>query len=88
MQELERFMADTLCQQERLDISQVKIHRSWMRKGNNLVGIVVRVDGPRLMRSQAIWSEQENRVLFYDSAGHRFAIVKLAEAPELLQSAA
>lgn len=83
MNELERFMIEGLCNHERLDQQQVRVHRSALRRGSMIVGLVVRVEGPRLMRSQALWIEQENRVLFYNSAGQRFATVKLAEAPEL-----
>lgn len=86
--ELEQFMLQTLCQQERLDMGQVKIRRTLMRQGVECIGLAVRVEGPRLMRSHAIWAERENRILFYDSAGHRFAVVKLSESPELGQAAA
>lgn len=81
--ELEKFMAETLCSQERLDIQQTHIKRTLIRQGLHVIGLSVSVQGPRLMRSQAIWAEQENRILFYDSAGKRFAVVKLAESPVL-----
>ncbi len=83
MNELERFMIDSLCDYEKLDREQVRIQRSVMRKGLAIVGMVIRIEGPRLMRLQALWVEPENRVLFYNSAGQRFAIVKLAESPEM-----
>jgi len=81
-------MAQTLCSHERLDMEQAHIRRTLMRQGTQIVGVSMRVEGPRLMRSHAIWAERENRILFYDSAGHRFAIVKLSESPELSQFAA
>ncbi len=81
-------MAQTLCSHERLDMEQAQIRRTFMRQGTQIVGLSIRVEGPRLMRSHAIWAERENRILFYDSAGHRFAIVKLSESPELSQLAA
>ena len=86
--ELDRFMAQTLCSHERLDMQQVQIRRTFMRQGTQIIGLAMRIEGPRLMRSHAIWAERENRILFYDSAGHRFAIVKLSESPELSQLAA
>jgi hypothetical protein len=88
MNELEGFMIDGLCDHEKLDRQQVRIQRSVMRKGLAIVGLVIRIEGPRLMRSQALWVEPENRILFYNSAGQRFATVKLAEAPEMGQLAA
>ena len=86
--ELDRFMAQTLCSHEQLDLLQVQICRTFMRQGTQIIGLSMRVEGPRLMRSHAIWAERENRILFYDSAGNRFAIVKLPESPELTQIAA
>lgn len=83
MNELEHFMIDGLCDHEKLDRQQVRIQRSVMRKGAAIIGLVIRIEGPRLMRSQALWVESENRVLFYNSAGLRFATVKLAESPEM-----
>ena len=81
-------MALTLCNQERLDVRQVQIRRTLVRKGPESIGLAIRIEGPRLMRSHAIWAERENRILFYDSAGHRFAIVKLSESPLLADGAA
>lgn len=81
--ELESFIVDTLCAHEKLDVQQAQVKRSLMRTGNHPIGLVVRLQGPRLMRSHAIWAERENRILFYDSAGNRFATVKLAETPDL-----
>ena len=81
-------MLQTLCHHERLDVGQVQVRRTLIRKGAEIIGLVIRVQGPRLMRSQAIWAERENRILFYDSAGHRFVVVKLSESPEIAQVAA
>jgi hypothetical protein len=86
--DLEQFMLRELCEQEKLDIQQVKKQRSMMRQGSEITGLIVRVEGPRLMRSQAIWASQENRILFYNSAGQRFAVVKLADSPQIVAEAA
>lgn len=86
--ELEQFMLQTLCHHERLEAGLVQVRRTLMRQGAEVIGLVIRVQGPRLMRSHAIWAERENRILFYDSAGHRFAVVKLSESPEIAQAAA
>lgn len=80
-------MLHELCEQEKLDSQQVKKQRSVMRQGAEITGLIVRVEGPRQMRSQAIWATRENRILFYNSAGQRFAVVKLAEVPELAAAA-
>jgi hypothetical protein len=46
------------------------------------------VQGPRLLRTHAIWAGDENRILFYDSTGLRFAETRLSEAPDPLKLAA
>lgn len=76
-------MTESLCSQEKLDAEQVKLQKSLVRRGSTAIGMVIRVEGPRLMRSHAIWIERENRILFYDSSGKRFSTVQLAESPEL-----
>ena len=83
MLELEQFMIVHLCDQERLDVEQVQRRRSVMRQGAEIRGMIVRVEGTRLTRSHAIWAALENRVLFYNSAGQRFAEVRLADSPDL-----
>jgi hypothetical protein len=40
------------------------------------------VQGPRQVRSYAVWAGQENRVLFSDNAGRRFAETRLGDAPD------
>lgn len=81
--QLRRFMQHTLCEHERFDPEQVLVKQSYMRKQGEVLGLVVRVESIKRTRCHAIWAEREHRVLFYDSAGHRFAEVKLAEAPVL-----
>lgn len=81
-------MLQTLCNHERLEAGLVQVKRTLMRQGVEIIGFVIRVQGPRLMRSHAIWAERENRILFYDSAGQRFAVVKLSESPEIALVAA
>ena len=38
--------------------------------------------GPRLVKTYAVWAGDEDRILFYDSNGQRFAQVRLSEAPD------
>ena len=83
--ELEQFIGRTLCAQERLDTQQVLIKRSWLRKQQEIVGLMIRVESLQRRHGHAIWVEPEHRILFYNSAGMRFAEVRLAEAPEFEQ---
>ena len=42
----------------------------------------VKVNGPRAVRVYAIWAGEENRILFYDSTGVRYAETRLSDAPD------
>jgi hypothetical protein len=35
-----------------------------------------------MVRSYALWSSEEGRILIYDSTGQRFSKTRLSEAPE------
>ena len=45
------------------------------------------VEGPRRMRSSALWVGEENRILFYDTGGVRFHETQMSEAPDPLKLA-
>jgi hypothetical protein len=83
LDELERLVQRILCEQDRLDPNQAPIRRSPLRRAGRLCGFFFIVHGPRRLRCQAIWASDEHRILCYDSAGVRFAELKLCEAPEL-----
>jgi hypothetical protein len=40
------------------------------------------------VRTYAVWAGDEDRVLFYDSAGQRFAETRLSEGPDARELAA
>jgi len=44
------------------------------------------VEGPRLLKTSAVWAGDEHRILFYDSVGTKFSEVKLSEGPEIPQA--
>jgi hypothetical protein len=81
LMELEQFIHRTLCEQERLDPVQSTMRRSPLRQQQKIIGLVVRVESSRRQHGHAIWVEREHRILFYNSAGTRFAEVRLAESP-------
>jgi hypothetical protein len=45
-------------------------------------GLFFQVQGPRLVKTYAVWAGEEGRILFYDSTGQRFAQTRLSEAPD------
>jgi hypothetical protein len=83
MEDLATMVHQTLCDKDVLDPDQTPLFRTPLRKGSRVCGIVFHVEGPRLMRTSAVWSADDDRVIFYDSAGLRFHEVRLSESPEL-----
>jgi len=53
-----------------------------------ICGLVFQVNVPRSLQIAAVWVAKENRLLFYDSTGVRFAETQLAKSPDLKKVAA
>ena len=83
MENLTAFIHQTLCTQDALDPTQTPLFRTPLKKRNRLCGMVFHVEGPRLLRTSAVWSADEDRILFYDSTGNRVNEVRLSESPSL-----
>lgn len=88
LDELQQLVHRTLCTHDRLDPEQAPLLRGVIKRSGRPCGLFFLVQGPRLMKTYAVWAGEEDRVLFYDSAGLRFAEVRLSEAPDPLQLAA
>lgn len=78
---LGRFVRDMLCSHDHLDPSQTPFYRAEVRRRGKSCGYIYHVEGPRLLKTSAVWAEEEHRILFYDSAGEKFCEVKLSESP-------
>src|SRR5258707_412031 len=77
----------TLCHHDALDPGQTPLEQALITKRGKPCGLYFQVSGPRQMRNYAIWAGDENRLLFWDSRGVRFAEVRLSEAPDPLKLA-
>ena len=84
MEDLAAMVYKILCDKDALDPTQTPMFRTPLRKGSRMCGIVFHVEGPRLLRTSAVWSADDDRILFYDSSGLRFQEVRLSESPALL----
>lgn len=74
-----------LCAHDHLDPGQTPLQQSLMKRNNRICGLYFVVQGPRLVRNSAVWAGEENRILFYDSSGVRFAECRLSEGPDPLK---
>ena len=80
---LSRFVRDMLCSHDRLDPVQTPMYQAVMKRHGRPCGLMFHIEGPRLLKTSAVWAVEEHRILFYDSIGNRFGEVRLSEEPAL-----
>ena len=78
--ELAAFVHRTLCLQDALEPGQTPLHRKGLTRAGRPCGAVFHVEGPRLLRTSAVWAADDHRILFYDSTGQRTRAVRLSES--------
>lgn len=88
LDELRQHVLQTLCRHDNLDASQTPLFQAVITRAGRPCGLFFQVQGPRLLKTYAIWAADEDRILFYDSSGVRFAEVHLSEAPNPVRLAA
>jgi hypothetical protein len=82
VEELRSHVLRVLCDHDQLDPAQTPLHQAVITRAGRPCGLFFQVQGPRLVKAYAVWAGEENRILFYDSAGNRFAQTGLSEAPD------
>ena len=87
LEELRRYVLETQCSHDQLDPSQTPLHHALIKRSGRACGLFFQVQGPRLLKTYAVWAGEEDRILFYDSTGSRFAEARLSEAPDPLKLA-
>jgi hypothetical protein len=80
--QLREYVRQKLCDRDRLDPEQVHLREGLIEKHGRACGLFFQVQGPRLLRTYAVWAADEFRILFYDSTGERFGEARLSEAPD------
>ena len=88
LDDLRRHVLQTLCNHDHLDPDQTPLHQAVIKRSGRPCGIFFQVSGPRMLKTYAVWAGEENKILFYDSTGMRFAITRLSEAPDPIKLAA
>ncbi|MCS6850656.1 MAG: hypothetical protein NZ700_05745 [Gemmataceae bacterium] len=86
--ELRRYVHQTLCQHDHLDPAAAPMRQALIKRSGRPCGLLFQVQGPRALRTWAIWAADEHRILFYDSAGSRIAETRLCDSPDPLKLAA
>jgi hypothetical protein len=85
LEKLRGHILQILCAQDRLDPEQTPLYQAVIRRSGKPCGLFFQVQGPRKLQTYAVWAGQENRILFYDSTGQRFAVSRLCEGPDPLE---
>lgn len=88
LDELRGHVLKILCSHDHLDPAQTPLHQAVITRGGRPCGLFFQVQGPRLLKTYAVWAGEEDRILFYDSTGLRFGEVRLSEGPDPLKLAA
>jgi hypothetical protein len=88
LDDLRRHVREILCSHDRLDPAHTPMQQALIKRSGRPCGLFFQVQGPRQLRAYAVWAGEEDRILFYDSTGLRFAETRLSEAPDPLRLAA
>jgi hypothetical protein len=70
-----------LCHQAVLEPAQAPLHAELLYRRGRPCGVLFHIEGPRQIRPSAIWVAGEQRLILYDSHGHRTREVRLQPAP-------
>jgi hypothetical protein len=72
----------TLCAHDQLDPNQTPLRQSVILRSGRPCGLFFSLEGPRMVKTYAVWAGEEDRILFYDSNGTRFAVTRLIDGPD------
>lgn len=84
--DLHSYVRQTLCDRDRLDPGATPFFAAPLQRAGRTCGFLFHIEGPRLTKNSALWTEDDQRILFYDSMGTRFHEVRLSDAPEIQQT--
>jgi hypothetical protein len=83
LEALRQFVREGLCEHDRLDPATTPFFAAELRRKGRLCGYLFHIEGPRQLKNSAVWSDEELRILFYDSIGTRYREVRLSDAPTI-----
>jgi hypothetical protein len=82
LEELRKHVLQILCDNDRSEPELTPLRQSVILRRGKPCGLFFQAQGPRQLKTYALWAGEENRILFYDCTGERFAEVKLSDAPD------
>jgi len=88
LDDLRGHVLQVLCAHDHLDTVQTPLRQSLINRRGKPCGLFFLLQGPRMVKTYAVWAGEENRILFYDSTGLRFAETRLSDGPDPVKLAA
>jgi hypothetical protein len=83
LEDLAAYVKGVLCERDALDPAQTPFYRTPIVRRGRPWGYSFHVDGPRLLKTSAIWAADAGTVAFFDTTGQKIREVTLAESPVL-----
>ncbi len=71
-----------LCVHDQLAPDQTPLRETVIMRSGRACGLFFSVQGPRRVKTYAVWAGEEDRILFYDSNGLRFGETRLIDGPD------
>jgi hypothetical protein len=71
-----------ICAHDALDPDQTPLRENVILRSGRPCGLLFEVQGPRRVKTHAVWAGEEGRILFYDSQGLRFGETRLVDGPD------
>ena len=75
--DVRQFVQRAICQQNDLDAAAAPMTERMLVGRGKACGVLFCVQGPRSVTFTAIWDQEQNAVVFYDSAGRTRQRMKL-----------
>lgn len=82
LEELRGHVHQILCGHDNLEPAETPLLQSVILRRGRPCGLFFQAQGPRLLKTYAIWAGDEGRILFYTCSGDRFAETRLSEGPD------
>jgi hypothetical protein len=82
IEKLREHVLQRLCEHDRIDPRQSNLEVAVIARKGKPCGLFFRLQGPRMLRSHAVWAGDEHRILYYDSTGQRFDETRLSDSPD------
>jgi len=88
LDDLRQYVNETLSHNHQLEPGAFAMTERILIRGGRPCGLFFCLHGPRSVKLTAIWENEGDTILFYDSAGERFGKTRLLASPCLQLAAA